>query len=62
MFSVRCQSGVSGPGFDSTGTGLVEESSVAVWVSDVSLTLSSPVHCVGSNARRCPVIRVGFGW
>ena len=35
------------PGFDRTGTGLVEESSVAVWVGDVSLTLSAPTHCVG---------------
>ena len=29
------------------GTGLVEESSVAVWVGDISLTLSAPTHCVG---------------
>ena len=28
------------------GTGPVEESSVAVWVGDVSLTLSAPVHIV----------------
>ena len=50
------------PGFDCTGTGLVEESSVAVWVGDVSLTLSALVHCVGSNARRCLVTRVRFEW
>ena len=36
------------------GIGLVEESSVAVWVGDVSLTLSTLVYCVGSNARQCP--------
>ena len=35
------------PGFDRTGTGLVEESSVAVWVGNVSLTLSAPTQCVG---------------
>ena len=35
------------PGFDHMGTGLVEESSVAVWVGDVSLTLSAPTHSVG---------------
>ena len=38
---------VAAPGFDRTGTGLVEESSVAVWVGDVSLTLSAPTHSVG---------------
>ena len=26
---------------------MVEEGSVAVWVGDVSLTLSAPTHCVG---------------
>ena len=35
------------PGLDHRGTGLVEESSVAIWVGDVSLTLSAPTHCVG---------------
>ena len=33
------------------GMGLVEESNVAVWVGDVSLTLSAFAHCVGSNAH-----------
>ena len=31
------------PGFNRTGTGLAVESIVAVWVGDVSLTLSA--HC-----------------
>ena len=31
------------PGFDRTGMGLVVESIVAIWVGDVSLTLSA--HC-----------------
>ena len=29
---------------------MVEESIVAAWVGDVSLTLSAPVHCVGPTA------------
>ena len=44
------------------GTGLVEESNVAVWVGDVSLTLSALAHSVGSKARQCPITRVQFGW
>ena len=48
---------VAAPRFDRMGIGLVEESSVVVWVGDVSLTPSPPVHCVGSNARRCPDTR-----
>ena len=34
------------------GIGLVEESNMAIWVGDVSLTLSALAHCVGSNACR----------
>ena len=43
-------------GFDCTGTGLVEESSVAVWI------LSTTVHCVGSNARRFLDTWALIGW
>ena len=46
------------PGFDHTGTGLVVESSVAIGVGDVSLTLSTPVHCVGST----PVSALSHGY
>ena len=34
------------PGFDRTGTGLVVESVVAVWVGDISLTLFHPLLIV----------------
>ena len=44
------------------GTGLVEESNVAIWVDDISLTIYAPAHCVGSNTRQCYVTRVLFGW
>ena len=48
--------------FDHTGTGFVKENNVAIWVGDVSLTLFALAHCVGSNARRCLVTQVQFGW
>ena len=50
-FLVRCRSRVVAPRFDRTGTSFVEESSVAVWVGDVSLTLFAPIYCVESNAH-----------
>ena len=49
-------------GFGRMGLGLIEDSGVAVWVDDVSLTLSAPVHCAGSNTRWCPNTRAQFGW
>ena len=48
--------------FDCMGMGLVDESSVAVWAGDVSLTLFALAYCVGSNARRCLDTRAQFGW
>ena len=50
------------PRFDHMGTILVEESSMAVWIPGFSQTLSTPTHCVGSNAHQCPVTWAGFGW
>ena len=47
-------------GFDPTQTGLVEDSNVAVWVGDVSLTLFVPAHCMGSNAHQCPDTQAWF--
>ena len=41
------------PGFDCTGTGLVVESIVAVWVGDISLTLSA--HCSKYGIQRLSV-------
>ena len=49
-------------GFYLIRIGLVEESSVAVWVGDVSLTLSALAHYVASNTHQCPTTRVWFGW
>ena len=37
---------------------MVEESNVAVWVGDVSLTLSALAHALGSNTRQCLVFWV----
>ena len=52
----------SAPDFDCTGRSLVEESGVVIWVGDVFLTLSSPVHCVGSNTCRCSDTLARFEW